>query len=193
VVRGDYRRLARELEQAITAAGLSSAEAGRQGEISDATMRRYLASDTVPDRHTAHRLATVLANDLVALRRPAINLSLGAQLLAFSEGLLLAERGGIDRETAIEVMNGSPIGSPMLRARRDLLLNPPADAWFGVGLMQKDIRLALRTADAFGVPLPSAHVTDDVLTRACELGYGHRDIASMLEVLQRTPAGRVRP
>jgi ribosome-binding protein aMBF1 (putative translation factor) len=60
MVRDDHGRLARALEQAIMAAGLSPAEAGRQAEISDATMRRYLAGDAMPDRHAAQRLATVL-------------------------------------------------------------------------------------------------------------------------------------
>jgi 3-hydroxyisobutyrate dehydrogenase-like beta-hydroxyacid dehydrogenase len=139
-------------------------------------------------RQLGQNVTHVGGNGQALLLKLAINLSLGAQLLAFSEGLLLAERGGIDRATAIEVMNGSPIGSPMLHARRDLLLNQPDEAWFDVELMQKDIRLALRTADTFGIPLPSAHATDDLLTRARELGYEHRDIAAMLEVLQRTPA-----
>jgi 3-hydroxyisobutyrate dehydrogenase-like beta-hydroxyacid dehydrogenase len=144
-------------------------------------------------RQLGQKVTHVGGNGQALLLKLAINLSLGAQLLAFSEGLLLAERGGIDRATAIEVMNGSPIGSPMLQARRDLLLDLPDEAWFDVQLMQKDIRLALRTADTLGIPLPSAQVTDDLLTRARELGYGHRDIAAMLEVLQRTPATWVRP
>jgi transcriptional regulator with XRE-family HTH domain len=59
-VRDDHGLLPRELERAIDAAGLSAAEVGRQAEISDATMRRYLAGEAVPDRHVAERLAIVL-------------------------------------------------------------------------------------------------------------------------------------
>ena len=58
----------------------------------------------------------------------AINISLAVQMLAFAEGLVLAERAGIDRARAVEVMTQSPIGSPMLKARADLLLDLPADA-----------------------------------------------------------------
>src|SRR4029077_19646190 len=60
----------------------------------------------------------------------AINISLAVQMLAFSEGLLLAERAGIDRKRAVEVMTQSPIGSPMLKARADLVLDLPDEAWF---------------------------------------------------------------
>ncbi|MDX6319728.1 MAG: hypothetical protein QOD35_3128, partial [Nocardioidaceae bacterium] len=51
------------------------------------------------------------------LLKLAINISLAAQTLAFSEGLLLAGRGGIDPHLAAEVMSTSSIGSPMLKAR----------------------------------------------------------------------------
>ncbi|GAA2365793.1 3-hydroxyisobutyrate dehydrogenase [Catellatospora methionotrophica] len=124
-------------------------------------------------------------NAQALLLKLAINDSLAVQLLAFSEGVLLAERGGVDREKAIEVMLGSAVGSPSLRARAGFLLDPLADAWFDVALMQKDIRLALAAAAPSGLALPAATVADGVLTRARDLGYADRDIAVMIEVLGR--------
>jgi 3-hydroxyisobutyrate dehydrogenase-like beta-hydroxyacid dehydrogenase len=116
----------------------------------------------------------------------AINISLAVQMLALSEGLLMAERDGVDTKLALEVMTESPIGSPMLKARVPLILDSSGEAWFDVDLMHKDIRLALQTADELHVPLPSAHAADEVLTRADELGYGHRDIAALREVLKKS-------
>ena len=113
----------------------------------------------------------------------AVNISLGVQVLAFSEGLLLAERDGIDPHLAARVMTDSAIGSPMLKARVPLVLDRNDETWFDVGLMHKDIRLALATAREQNVPLPSADVTDKILTRATELGYEHRDIAAIFDVL----------
>jgi 3-hydroxyisobutyrate dehydrogenase-like beta-hydroxyacid dehydrogenase len=107
-------------------------------------------------------------------------------MLAFSEGLLLAERDGVDREIAVEVMTESPVGSPMLKARAPLVLDLPDDAWFDVGLMRKDIRLALEAAEELDVPLPSARAVEQVLTRATELGFEHRDIAALFQVLRAT-------
>ena len=113
----------------------------------------------------------------------AINISLAVQMLAFAEGLLLADRAGIDRERAVEVMTQSPIGSPMLKARADLVLDLPDEAWFDVSLMQKDIVLALDTARQLRVPLPSAAAADEMLTLARSAGYEHRDIAALFEML----------
>jgi 3-hydroxyisobutyrate dehydrogenase-like beta-hydroxyacid dehydrogenase len=115
----------------------------------------------------------------------AINISLAVQMLALSEGLMMAERDGLDRELALEVMTESPIGSPMLKARAPLVLDLPKDAWFDIGLMHKDIRLALETASELVVPLPSARAADEALAKAGELGYEHRDIAGLFEVLEQ--------
>jgi 3-hydroxyisobutyrate dehydrogenase-like beta-hydroxyacid dehydrogenase len=80
-------------------------------------------------------------------------------------------------------MTQSPIGSPMLNARAALLLDLPAEAWFNIGLMQKDIALALDAARQLAVPLPSAATADQVLTMARAIGYERRDLAALFEVL----------
>jgi 3-hydroxyisobutyrate dehydrogenase-like beta-hydroxyacid dehydrogenase len=115
----------------------------------------------------------------------AINISLAVQMLAFCEGLLLAERDGVAPALASQVMTASPIGSPMLKLRAPLVLDLPQEAWFDVGLMHKDIRLALAVARDLGIQLPSTGVADQMLTRAAQLGYEHRDIAALFQVLAR--------
>ena len=96
----------------------------------------------------------------------AINISLAVQMLAFCEGLLLAERAGIDPHLAAEMMGASSIGSPMLKARIPLLLDLPEHAWFDIELMHKDIRLARQAGTELATPLPSAAVAEEILTRA---------------------------
>jgi 3-hydroxyisobutyrate dehydrogenase-like beta-hydroxyacid dehydrogenase len=123
----------------------------------------------------------------------AVNISLAVQMLAFSEGLLLAERDGIDVRVAAKVMTDSAIGSPMLKARVPLVLDRPDETWFGVELMHKDIRLARQTAAELGARLPSAAVADEILAEASSLGYGHRDIAAIHEFLERTSADKRQP
>ena len=113
----------------------------------------------------------------------AVNISLAVQMLAFSEGLLLAERDGMDPHLAARVMTENAIGSPMLKARVPLVLDRPDETWFDVELMHKDIRLARKTGAELSVPLPSA--ADEVLAEAHELGFGQRDIAALHEVLTR--------
>jgi 3-hydroxyisobutyrate dehydrogenase-like beta-hydroxyacid dehydrogenase len=115
----------------------------------------------------------------------AINISLAVQMLAFAEGLLLAERAGIDPGAAAEVMAASPIGSPMLRARLPLILELPDEAWFDIGLMQKDVALALETARELRIPLPCAAAADEMLTIARAHGHEHHDLAALFETLRQ--------
>jgi len=123
----------------------------------------------------------------------AINISLAVQMLAFAEGLVLAERSGIDPKLAVDVMTESPIGSPMLKARAALVLDLPDEAWFDVSLMQKDVALALDTGRELHVPLPSAAAADSVLTIARALGYERRDIAAVFQVLAHLGSDPVIP
>jgi 3-hydroxyisobutyrate dehydrogenase-like beta-hydroxyacid dehydrogenase len=114
----------------------------------------------------------------------AINISLAAQMVAFSEGLHLAVRAGIDQKLAADLMVQSAIGSPVLKAREPLVLDLPDEAWFDVGLMQKDLRLALDLGTDLRSPLPSTVVADHLLDAARAAGYEHRDIAVLYRVLE---------
>jgi 3-hydroxyisobutyrate dehydrogenase-like beta-hydroxyacid dehydrogenase len=118
----------------------------------------------------------------------AINISLAVQMLAFAEGLLLAERSGVDPQLALELMTQSPIGSPMLKARAPIILDPPDEAWFDLRFMQKDIELAIDAGRRLEIPLPTADRADDVLKWARSLGYERRDLAALFQVLERLAA-----
>jgi 3-hydroxyisobutyrate dehydrogenase-like beta-hydroxyacid dehydrogenase len=120
----------------------------------------------------------------------AINISLAVQMLAFAEGLLLADRSGIDRELALDVMANSSIGSPMLKARAPLVFDLPDEAWFALGLMQKDVELARDVGKRLGVPLPTADRADEVLGLARALGYEGRDLAAVFQVLDQVTDAR---
>jgi 3-hydroxyisobutyrate dehydrogenase-like beta-hydroxyacid dehydrogenase len=119
----------------------------------------------------------------------SINISLAVQMLAFAEGLLLATQSGIEPELALEVMANSSIGSPMLKARAPLVFDLPDEAWFTLGLVQKDVELARDVAQGLGLPLPTADRADQVLRLARDLGYERRDLAAFFRVLREMARG----
>jgi len=121
----------------------------------------------------------------------ALNLSIGVQLLAFSEGVLLAEKSGIDRKTAVEVFTNSALASPMLGYRGAFVLNLPDEAWFNVKMMQKDTTLALEMGRALGVPLPTTAIANQFLTAARGIGLEEKDCAAVFHVLAQL--SNVRP
>ena len=131
------------------------------------------------------RVTHVGDNGLALSMKIAINLSLAVQMLSFSEGLLLAEKSGIPRETAVDVMTHSVIGSPMVQYRGPMVLNMPDEAWFDVNMMQKDMLLALEMGRQLDVPLPTTAVTNEMLTAARGMGLAKKDFAILFEVLAR--------
>jgi 3-hydroxyisobutyrate dehydrogenase len=116
----------------------------------------------------------------------AVNLSLAVQMLAFSEGVLLAEKSGIPREKAVEVMLASVIASPMVAYRGPLVLGHPEEVWFDCHMMQKDMNLALELGRQLEVPLPTTAVTNELLTAANGMGIGEHDFAVLFDVLAAT-------
>src|SRR5580700_4111032 len=124
-------------------------------------------------------------NGLALVMKIATNLSLAVQMLAFSEGVLLAEKSGIARETAVDVLTHSAVASPMIQYRGPFVLKMPEEAWFNVNMMQKDMLLALELGRKLDVPLPTTATVNEYLTAARGMGLADRDFAVVFEVLAR--------
>jgi len=122
-------------------------------------------------------------NGLALSLKIAHNLSLAVQMLAFSEGVLLAEKSGISREVAVDVLTHSVIGSPMVQYRGPFVLQLPDESWFDVNMMQKDLLLALEMGRRLDVPLPTTAVTNEFLTAARGMGLERYDFAVVFKVL----------
>jgi 3-hydroxyisobutyrate dehydrogenase-like beta-hydroxyacid dehydrogenase len=122
-------------------------------------------------------------NGQAVLMKIATNLSLAVQMLAFSEGVLLAEKGGISREDAVRVLTNSAIASPMVKYRGPFVLELPEEAWFDCNMMQKDMVLALDLGRELDVPLPTTATANEILTAARGMGVDHYDFAVMFDVL----------
>jgi len=124
-------------------------------------------------------------NGLALVMKIATNLNLAVQMLAFSEAVLLAEKSGIVRETAVDVLTHSAIASPMVQYRGPFVLKMPDEAWFNVNMMQKDMLLALELGRKVDVPLPTTATANEFLTAARGMGLVEQDFAVVFEVLAR--------
>jgi 3-hydroxyisobutyrate dehydrogenase-like beta-hydroxyacid dehydrogenase len=167
-----------------------SVPAAEHGELVIMVAGEHAAFERVEPllRELGSTVTHVGQNGQALVMKLAVNISLAAQMAAFSEGVLLAERGGIDRALAVSVLSESAIGSPMLKGRAPLLLDPPETAWFSVDLMQKDLGLALEEAARLGITLPTGTAADELMVEAQREGHGDDDITSVLAVLAGTPS-----
>jgi 3-hydroxyisobutyrate dehydrogenase-like beta-hydroxyacid dehydrogenase len=185
----------REIARQVEAKGAQMLDAPVSGSV--ITLEEGKLSIMVGgDRQTFERALPILqaigpkvthvgANGLAVSMKIATNLSLAVQMLAFSEGVLLAQKSGIARETAVEVLLNSVIASPMVKYRGPFVLNMPDEAWFDVDMMQKDLLLALEMGRQLDVPLPTTAITNEMLTTARGMGLAEKDFAILFEALAR--------
>lgn len=183
----------RTLATQVAAAGAHMLDAPVSGSVS--TLEQGTLSIMVAGERDAYervlpilqdigpKVTYVGENGLAAAMKVATNLSLAVQMLAFSEGVLLAEKSGIARETAVEVLLNSVIASPMVKYRGPFVLGLPEEALFDVNMMQKDLLLALEMGRQLDVPLPTTAVTNELLTAARGMGLAEKDFAVVFEVL----------
>src|SRR5262245_16878569 len=187
--------LSRELAARVGEKGAEMVDAPVSGSV--LTLEQGKLSIMVGgDRTTFDRLKPLLedigpkvtyvgAHGLAVSMKIATNISVAVQMLAFAEGVLLAEKSGIARETAVDVMTHSAIGSPMLQYRGPFVLQMPDQAWFNTTMMQKDLRLALEMGRELGVPLPTTSTTNEWLTAARAIGLADEDFAAVFHALAR--------
>ena len=127
------------------------------------------------------------ASGLAVQMKLAINLVLMVEVIAFCEGVALAEKGGIAREVAVDAMLKSVVASPVLGYRGPFILEgkmpevPLAD----VNLQQKDMLLVLELGRKLGVPVPLAAAANEIMNACRGLGIDHRDFVTAHEVYRR--------
>jgi 3-hydroxyisobutyrate dehydrogenase-like beta-hydroxyacid dehydrogenase len=124
-------------------------------------------------------------NGLALAMKIAVNLSLAVQMMAFSEGVLLAEKSGIAREVAVDVLTHSAVASPMIVYRGPFVLQQPEEAWFDCNMMQKDMLLAMELGRQLDVPVPTTAISNEFLTAARGMGLEKLDFAVVFDVLAK--------
>jgi 3-hydroxyisobutyrate dehydrogenase-like beta-hydroxyacid dehydrogenase len=122
---------------------------------------------------------------LAVTLKVASNQALAVQILSFAESVCLAEKAGIPRATAVEALLRSVIASPVIKYRGPFVLGMPAEAWFDVGMIQKDLDLALELGHQLGVPLPTGALTQEWMTAARGAGLGSYDFAVVFDIVAR--------
>lgn len=115
----------------------------------------------------------------------AANISVAVQIVAFAEGVLLAEKSGVDRKTAVDVLTHSVMGSALIQYRGPFVLEMPEQAWFNVNMMQKDLLLALELGRELDTVLPTASTANDLMTVSRGMGFADQDFAVVFKTLER--------
>ena len=184
----------RRIADEFAAAGLTMLDAPLSG--SPITLEQGTASTMVGGDRRAFELVEPVLYDIgskvsyiggsgqAVQMKVAVNLTLIVEMIAFCESVALAEKGGVDRETAVDAMLKSVVASPVMGYRGPFILegNMPDQPLADVTLQQKDMLLALEVARRQGSPAPLAAVANELLNACRGLGIDHRDFVTVYDV-----------
>jgi len=124
----------------------------------------------------------------------ASNLILGLNRLALAEGLVFAERLGLEPAEFLELLRQSPAHSAVMDTKGPRMVCGDFSAQGRLRQHCKDVDLILAHARSLGLDLPFAEVHGRVLKAAIAAGDGDLDNSAVIRELRRRAAPRpVRP
>ena len=113
------------------------------------------------------------------------NAIVAVQIVALAEGLVLAERAGLDVDQAGQLLANGAAGSPAVKGRAARMVSHDyEDVHFALRWMRKDAGYALALGQRHGIPLATVVAVGDTLQAAMDLGYGELDFAAVIEALR---------
>jgi 3-hydroxyisobutyrate dehydrogenase/2-hydroxy-3-oxopropionate reductase len=116
----------------------------------------------------------------------AVNSIVHALNVALCEALVLAERSGIDREAAYDVIASSAVAAPYVHYKRPAFLDPDGTPIaFSLDLVGKDLDLAAALTADVGATGTQLAANREVVDAAIRAGFGSADISGLAEYLRR--------
>ena len=108
-----------------------------------------------------------------------------AQMVAMGELLLLAQKAGVDPQRVIEAIRGGAAQCWTLDVKPARLFRGERGPGFKAQMMDKDLRIVLDTARAYGMPLPSAAIHAQLFAAMLEMGMRDLDNSAVIGVLEQ--------
>jgi 3-hydroxyisobutyrate dehydrogenase-like beta-hydroxyacid dehydrogenase len=113
------------------------------------------------------------------------NLIVALELEALSEGLVLAQKAGLDLNTVMEVVKVADFRSPLLAGNGQNILKRDFSTSFALELMLKDADLIEKFADGLKSPIPALRVAGENLESAVALGFGDENASALIKALEK--------
>ena len=113
------------------------------------------------------------------------NLIVALEMEALAEGLILAQKAGLNLNTVMEVVKVADFRSPLLTSNGENILKRDFSANFALKLMLKDVRLIQKFAESLPVPVPALQIVDKNLESSVALGFGKENASALIKALEK--------
>jgi 3-hydroxyisobutyrate dehydrogenase-like beta-hydroxyacid dehydrogenase len=120
------------------------------------------------------------------------NLIVALEMEALSEGLLLAQKAGLDLSTVMEVVKVADFRSPLLVGNGQNILKRDFSTSFALKLMLKDAGLIEKFAGSLQSPIPALRVVQKNLESAVALGFGKENASAVIKALEKEAGVQVK-
>ncbi len=120
------------------------------------------------------------------------NLIVALEMEALAEGLVLAQKAGLDLNTAMEVVKVADFRSPLLVSNGQNILKRDFATSFALELMLKDAGLIEKFAKSLASPIPALRVAEKNLESAVALGFGQEDASALIKALEKEAGVQVK-
>lgn len=186
----------RSLESAVAAAGAALLDTPVSGSVStvEAGALLVMAGGDAAALQRARPALDAIASRVVhlgplgsgATMKLVVNAMVHALNGALAEALVLAEKAGLDRAAAYDVIAASAVGAPFVAYKRESYLRPEeAPVAFALDLVAKDLALADTLATRVGSPMPQLAANREVVRQALAAGLGDADLSALAILLRR--------
>jgi 3-hydroxyisobutyrate dehydrogenase-like beta-hydroxyacid dehydrogenase len=113
------------------------------------------------------------------------NLIVALEMEALAEGLVLAQKAGLDLSTVMEVVKVADFRSPLLVGNGQNILRRDFSTSFALKLMLKDADLIEKFAGSLQSPIPALRVVQKNLESAVALGFGKENASAVIKALEK--------
>lgn len=186
----------RGLEAAVVAAGAALLDTPVSGSVStvEAGALLVMAGGDAAALERARPALEAIASRIVhlgplgagATMKLVVNAMVHALNGALAEALVLAEKAGLDRACAYDVIAASAVGAPFVAYKRDAYLSPErTPVAFALNLVAKDLALADALAARVAAPMPQLATNREVVQRAVAAGLGDADLSALATLLRQ--------
>ena len=113
------------------------------------------------------------------------NLMVALELEALAEGLVLAQKAGLDLNTVMEVVKVADFRSPLLVSNGQNIVKRDFSTSFALKLMLKDAGLIEKFGESLESPIPALRVVEKNLASAVDLGFGTENASALIKALEK--------
>ncbi|KAL7264116.1 hypothetical protein ACSBR1_002129 [Camellia fascicularis] len=113
-----------------------------------------------------------------------VNMIMGSMMNGFSEGLILADKSGLNPQTLLDVLDLGGIANPMFKMKGPTMIKKSYSPAFPLKHQQKDMRLALALGDQNAVSMPVAAAANEAFKKARSMGLGDLDFSAVHEAVK---------